>query len=90
KYLFDFDFEIITIINERPKLEKSIFDWIDFKYDVLKEEYKTIQWLKGVLEYSDYQIIESIKYSITKEYKGFFPKSVKEEKQDKPQVTYKA
>lgn len=90
KYLFDFDFEIITIINERPKLEKSIFDWIDFKYDVLKEEYKTIQWLKGVLEYSDYQIIESIKYSIIKEYKGFFPKSVKEEKQDKPQVTYKA
>ena len=90
KYLLEFDSEIINIINERPSLEKSIFDWIDFKYDILKEDYKTIQWLKGVLEYSDYQIIESIKYSIIKEYKGFFPKSIKEEKQDKPQTVAKA
>lgn len=77
QYFFNFDLELINIFKERPEIEKSIIDWIDFKYDVLKQEYKTVNWVNGLLKYSDYQIIESIKISIEKEYKGIFPNSIK-------------
>lgn len=84
QFLLNFDSELISVFNDRPNIEKSILDWIDFKYDILKQDYKTVNWLTGVLKYTDYQINESIKHSIQREYKGFFPESIKDK-----QVTQK-
>jgi hypothetical protein len=78
QYLFDFDQQIIEVINSRPALEDSIYSWIDYKFDIQKDSYKTINWLTALLKFSDYQINESIKQSIQKEYKGLFPDNIKE------------
>jgi len=88
QYFLDFDSDLINVFKERPEIEKSITDWIDFKYDILKQEYKTVNWVSGLLKYSDYQIIESIKVSIEKEYKGIFPNSIKQVKPVTPQNRY--
>lgn len=55
-----------------------MLEWIDYKYDTLKDSYKTLKWLKGELKHSDFAINEAISYAIKREYKGFFPESVKE------------
>jgi hypothetical protein len=80
QYFLDFDLELINIFKERPEIEKSLTDWINYKFDVKKKPYSTVVWLSDLHKYSDNQIIESIKIAIAKEYQGFFPENIKVEK----------
>lgn len=78
QFFFDFESDLISIFSERPLIEDSICEWIDYKFDTLKESYKTVRWIKGILEYSDNQINNSISKAMEKEWKGFFPESEKD------------
>jgi hypothetical protein len=80
QYLLDFDSEFIRIFQERPEIEKSILDWIDYKFDIKKKPYSTVRWLLDLYEFTDKQIIESIKIAMAKEYQGFFPYNIKDNK----------
>ena len=77
QYLFNFDSDFVSIVNKRPAISNSIFEWIDYKFDIIKKPYITVKWLSELKKYSDNQIIESIRIAIAKEYAGFFPESVK-------------
>lgn len=76
QYLFDFDSELIRIFTDRPKIENSVLEWIEYKFK--KKGYTTLKWLNSVLQYSDYQINKAIESSLIKEYEGFWPENVKE------------
>jgi hypothetical protein len=89
QFLLDFDEQLISVFNDRPEIESSILEWIDFKFDKGKG-YSTLKWLTSILKYSDYQVNEAVQVSLSREYAGLFPDNIKDKniKSTKPQVEY--
>lgn len=76
QYFFNFDSELILIFNERPDIEESVLEWIEYKFKKGKG-YSTLRWLTSILKNSDYQINQAISISLSKEYEGLFPENIK-------------
>lgn len=81
QFLLDFDSDLIQVFISRPNIEQSILEWIEYKFTKGKG-YSTLKWLTMILKYSDYQINQAIGVSLSREYEGLFPESIREPKND--------
>lgn len=87
---FEKSIDLIEAMNFSIKAEKDLLtEWINYKHHVHKEHYKTekfaLKFIKDIKEFGFVAVKEAMYLSIASEYKGYFPKKIKNTPQQAPE-----